>query len=427
MRLRFVALASLLFALAGGIVPAVSHAAPRHNHGLTINAIPHAIQAGEDVLVYGHLKGGSIANQPIVLYQHVAGSGHGYTLVSNTTTDSNGLYEFTESDVASNRSWFTRGPDGSHSRTVFERVAALVTPPTTSSATVATNHRVVFTGSVTPPIHAFERVLLQQQIAGTDDWRTIKVGRLDGASHYSIPYRFRVSGERDLRVVFPGDGRNTRGVSDSSPVTVEQAQVQGFTINSSSPIITYGGSATISGVLDQPGTSNAEPNTSVVLCGRAVTEQRFVCSQVTQTRADGSYSFTVSPPQNELYQVRTSLPPKRHSAVLFEGVKDIVTMSASSGSSTVGGTVTFTGNVTPDKAGHVIYLQRLGRDGDWHTVEVTSVRHDSTYQFSWTFSTVGEKHFRARIPSDRHNVGAASDPVIVNVTPGSASSLPPAS
>jgi hypothetical protein len=421
MRLRFVVLASLLTALVAGTVPAAGNAAPRHNHGLTINAIPHSIQAGDSVLVYGRLKGGMVGGQPIVLYQHLDGFGGGYVAVANATTDSHGFYRFTEDDVLTNRSWFTRGPDHTHSRTVRERVEALVSPPTTTSSTIDTNHRVVFTGTVSPPVHAGDRVLLQQQINGSDDWRTLKIGRLNRASSYTIVTRFRVPGERDLRVVLPGDRRNVKSVSDTTTITVQQAQVNGFTINTSDPIINFGDSATISGVLS--GTSSSVP---VTLCSRAADQRRFTCGQVAMT-TNGSYSFTVSPPVNELYQVRTNLPPKRHTAVLFEGVKDIVTMNASSSSVPEGGTVTFTGTVTPDKAGHAIYLQRLGKDNDWHTVDVGRVRHDSSYQFSWTFGSSGTREFRARIPSDEHNVGAASAPVTINVTPAPTSSLPPAS
>jgi hypothetical protein len=421
MRLRFAVLASLLTALAAGITPAVGNAAPRHNHGLTINAIPHAIQSGENVLVYGYLKGGTVGGQSIVLYQHLDGFGGGYTRVATATTDSRGFYEFTESNVLTNRRWFTRGPSHTHSRTVLERVAALVSAPTPNNSNPDTNHAVVFTGTVNPPVHAGDRVLLQQQLGNSDDWRTIEVRRLSRASTYRFTHRFRVPGERDLRVVFPGDRRNTKGVSDTTTLTVQQAQVKGFTINSSSPIIAYGSSATISGVLS--GTSSPTP---VQLCSRAADQRSFTCNQVTMTGSDGSYSFTVSPPVNELYQVRTNLPPKRHTAVLFEGVKDIVTLSGPS-SSTTGSTATFTGTVTPDKAGHAIYLQRLGKDGDWHNVEVAIVRHDSSYQFSWTFGAAGSDSFRARITSDEHNVGAASAPVTVTVSPAAASALPSAS
>jgi hypothetical protein len=422
MRLRFAVLALLLTVLAAGAVPAVGNAAPRHNRGLTINAMPHSIEAGETVVVYGRLKGANAANQPIVLYQHLTGFGGGYTAVATTNTNARGVYQFSETNILTNRIWFTRGPDRTHSRTVFERVAALVSPPTPSSSMIETNHRVVFTGTVTPPVHAFDRILLQQQINGSDDWRTLKVGRLNRASSYSIAYRFRVPGERDLRVVFPGGRRNTKGVSDPVSITVEQAQVNGFTINSSSPIIDFGKSATISGVL--AGTSTPTP---ITLCSHTVDHRTFACNQVTMTGNDGRYSFSVSPSQNTLYQVRTSLPPKRHTAVLFEGVRDLVTITASSSDSTVGDTVTFTGTVTPDKAGHVIYLQRLGKDGDWHTVAISEVRHDSTYRFTWTFGSPGQPTLRARITSDEHNIGAASPPVTINVAPAPASSLPPAS
>jgi hypothetical protein len=426
MRLRLVVLASLLTALAAGTLPAVGQAAPRHNHGLTINVIPHSIQAGDDVTIYGRLKGTNASGQTIVLYQHLDGFGGGYTKMAQTTTRSGGFYEFPESNVLTNRSWFVAGPDNTHSRTVFERVAAQVSTPVASSPDFDTNRPFVFTGSVTPPVHAGDRVLLQQQINGSDDWRTLEVRRLNRASDYRFVYRFRTPGERDIRVVFRGDHRNIKGVSDAVSVTIQQAEVRGFTITSSSRIINYGSLAVISGVLDQPGTTTPESGKEVVLCGRTADQRRFACSQVTTTGSNGSYSFTVAPPQDELYQVRPSLPPKRRTAVLFEGVRDIVTMGASSTTSTVGGTVTFSGTVTPNKAGHVIYLQRLGKDNEWHTVKVTLVRSNSTYLFTWTFRSAGSRQFRARITSDEHDVGAASPPVTMSVGSAPASSLPPA-
>ncbi|MBV9838101.1 MAG: hypothetical protein JO156_08280 [Solirubrobacterales bacterium] len=85
-------------------------------------------------------------------------------------------------------------------------------------------------------------------------------------------------------------------------------------------------------------------------------------------------------------------------------------------SSTVGGTVTFLGNVSPDKAGHVIYLQRKGSDGDWHNVETGSVNGNSNYRFSWTFGMFGPHNFRVRIPGGPENVGGASAPVTIMVS-----------
>ena len=108
--------------------------------------------------------------------------------------------------------------------------------------------------------------------------------------------------------------------------------------------------------------------------------------------------------------MRTTLPPHRHSAALFEGVRDLLTITPSSTSSAVGRRSRSSGVVTPDKAGDVVYLQRLGKDGNWHTVEVRSVRHDSSYQFGWRFGNSGNVTFRARIPGHPDNVGAASRP-----------------
>ena len=164
------------------------------------------------------------------------GAGGGYTAAGTTTTDSFGFYKFTEPQgtVTGDTNWFTRGPGDSHSRTVHERVSALVSA-NASVTTTDTNHPIVFTGTVSPN-HAGGRVFLQAQRGSSDDWHTLKSGRLDGNSNYSIPFRWRRPGERDVRVVFRSDARNLRGVSDPVSITVDQAQVPGFTIGSSSPI-----------------------------------------------------------------------------------------------------------------------------------------------------------------------------------------------
>jgi hypothetical protein len=80
--------------------------------------------------------------------------------------------------------------------------------------------------------------------------------------------------------------------------------------------------------------------------------------------------------------------------------------------------------VSPDKAGHVIYLQAFGADDNWHTVEVRYVNANSNFQFGWTFETPGVKQFRAVITGDPANVGGASAPVTVDVTLPPLTSLP---
>ncbi len=434
MRLRITVLAAVIAAFAFAAVAGTAGAAPHHNRGLTIHAVPHRIIAGEAVLIYGQLKGPDHANQLIRLYHRINPNPR-FSLISVTRTDSAGRYEFTRAEgiVETNRSWFVRGPGLTHSRTVHERVAALVTLAASASSGT-TGHALVFSGHVTP-LHGGERVLLQVQKGSGDDWATLASARLTfvgshtnpgGAnpSTYEISYAWRTPGERNVRVLFPGDSRNTAGASDPVAIVIEQAQVSDFTINTSDPIVPDGQPATISGKLYRPDTTTPEPNTRVSLFARMPGQSPYHEVQSTSTGADGSYSFTVQSTTNELYQVRTTFAPPRSSAVLFEGVQDVVTMTASSSTSTVGGHITFTGNVSPGKSGHVVYLQKFGQDNEWHTVEVRILHSKSNFHFGWTFGTAGAKQFRARIFGGQVNIGGASAPVTIDVTQPPLSSLP---
>jgi hypothetical protein len=428
MRPRFAVLASVLTTLVAVSVPGVASAHPRHNRGLTIAATPNPINSGDGVLIYGRLKSAG-SGQTISLYHHLAGI-PGFSLVGHTTTNSFGFYDFTRAEgvVLTNCSWFVRGPDKTHSRTVRESVHALVS--LTSDTTVtATGVPVHFTGAVTPAIHRFQRVVLREQVGlNGNTFRTIGTTHTNAAGEFSIAHRWALAGQRTVEAVFPGDARNARGESDTVTVSVEQNQRAGFTIHTSAPIIPDGQSVTISGVLDMPGTTAAEPSTSVTLYGHPFGVHGFQAIATTATAADGSYSFTQSPIHNEVYRVRTTLAPHRASALLYQGVQDVVTLSASSSTATVGGPVTFSGNVTPDKAGHLIYLQRKDVAGNWDIVGISLVKTDSTYSFTRVFGHAGAKQFRTRIYGGPDNVGGASAPVTVTVTGvAPVSSLPPAS
>ncbi|MEO8969783.1 MAG: hypothetical protein ABI355_19230 [Solirubrobacteraceae bacterium] len=428
MRLRIAMLACALSVLVAGLGPSAASAAPHHNRGLTLRAVPHSIIAGESVLIHGRLTGPNPAGQAIRLY-HRINPQPGFSLIGVTKTDSAGLYEFTREEgvVNTNRSWYVRGPGLTHSHTVHERVAALVSLAA-STTSGDTRHPIVFSGHVTPD-HAGNRVLLQVNTGRGDEWRTIKSGRIGPGSNYQIPAGFRTPGERDVRVVLPGDARNIRTASDPVSVIIQQTEHADFTIHTTSPIVSNTAPYTISGTLDQPGTTTPEPNTSVSLFARDPGTPAYHVVTTTMTDASGAYSFAnLTSTTNELYQARTTFGPARDdSAVLFQGVQDVLNMSSSSSTSTVGGKVTFTGSVAPDKAGHVIYLQRLGADGDWHTVEVRTVVPGSTFTFGWTFGTAGTKQFRARILGGPENVGAASSAVTVVVTQLPVAALPASS
>jgi hypothetical protein len=424
MRLRFTVLAAVLVAFASAAITSTAGAAPVHNRGLTIHATPHSIIAGEAVLIYGRLRSPDHAGQQIQLYHRINPSPF-FTLISTTRTDAFGDYEFTRAEgiVESNRSWFVRGPDLAHSRTVHELVAAEVSLAA-SAVSGTTRHALIFSGHVTPN-HAGNAVLLQQEQGGSNNWKTIGRAIIGPGSNFQLVHAWRVPGAYTLRALLPADPRNIASPSDPVPVVIQQTEVPDFTIQTSDPIVTNGSPYTISGTLYQAGTTTAEPNTSVSLFERRPAGGPAREVESTMTLADGSYSFpNLTSTTNELYQVRTTFSPHRMTAVLFEGVQDVLSINSSSSTSTVGGSATFTGNVSPDKAGHVIYLQRLGSDGNWHTVATGYVSPASDFQFQWTFGTPGTKQFRAQITGGPANVGGASAPTTVVVTLPPVSSLP---
>ncbi len=424
MRLRSIVLATALAAFASAAIPGAATAAPRHNRGLTIHAAPHSIIAGEAVLIFGRLRGPDHANQVIRLYHRVNPFPF-FTLIGTTHTNPAGQYEFTRAEgiVETNRSWYTRGPGFTHSATVHERVAALVSLAASSSSGT-TRHPITFSGHLTPE-HTGEAVVLQAQKGSSNRWTKLKRGIVGAGSNYQIPFAFRTPGAYDVRALFEGDRRNTLAASDPVPVIIQQTEVPDFTIQTSDPIVSNGSPYTISGTLLEAGTTSPEPDTMVSLFARQPQGGPFKEVTSTMTGSDGSYRFAnLESTVNELYQVRTTFPPARRSAALFAGVQDVVTMTASSSTSTVDGHVTFSGNVSPDKAGHAIYLQKFGKDNNWHTVETRFVSAASTFQFGWTFGTAGAKEFRARITGGPANVGGASAPVTIAVTQPPLATLP---
>jgi hypothetical protein len=427
MRLRFTVLVTAIMAAAIAALPSLAGAAPHQNRGLTIHAVPPSINAGDQVDIIGRLRGSAAAGQTVRLWHRINPAG-AFTPLGTRTTDGAGRYEFQRADgiVDSNRSWFVTGPAHTHSKVVHEHVAALVSiaPDPASGGVVdgLTRKPITFTGHVTPD-HSGQIVRLQVSRDQGDNWRTIKTGRLGAGSNYSVSEAWRIAGPRQVRVVLPSDARNTRGISDTVSVQIQQRQVTGFSIQSSNQLIPYNSQATISGVVDQPGTSNPDAGASVSLYAHMPHGGPYKVVQTTSTGTDGSYSFTVQPSTNEWYAAKLTFTPRIHSAALFQGVQDLVSMSGPS-SATVDQHIEFSGTVTPDKSGHVIYLQKLGADSQWHTVEVRTVNTGSTFSFGWTFGAAGTKQFRARILGGPVDIGGASAPVSVTVTDPSLGSLP---
>ncbi len=431
MRMCVVVPASLLAVLVVAAGAEGVSAAPEHSAALTINATPNPIFAGDGVLIYGQLNEVNPDGKTVVLHRQL-GAGSTFATEGSALTNPEGFYEFTRADgiVTTTRSWYVTSPGVLRSRTVHESVAALIT--LAASATESdTNSPLTFSGGVTPDLHAGETVLLQEQTGLTGDgWSTIGHGVVDTSSSYEITRSFLEPGVLELRTYFGGDKRNAAASSDPVTVVIQQAENPAFTINTSEPTIDIGKSVTISGVLYEPGSTTVPlPATSVSLWGHRAGGP-YVRIAPAITRPDGSYSFTQTPSYNETYQVRTTFipPPRRETAQLFVGVSDGVSLAANATTTMVGGTVTFTGTVMPNKVGHVIYLERLGTDANYHIVMTGVVATGSTYSFAWTFGAVGTKVFRVLVTGGDANVSGVSPMVTVSVSGvAPVSSLPPAS
>lgn len=395
---------------------------------MTIAATPDPIAVGDPVLIYGQLRGARSGGRPILLFERLEGSSR-YREVARTQTNGTGLYSFTEPTgrVSTNRSWFVTGPDRTRSRTVHEAVQAALT--LTAPTLARTDAPVTFTGTVAPAgVHTGERVQLQLLTGDSGSgWAPVGTAPVSDTSSFTITHRFHVPGAFELRASFRADRRNLGAVSDSVTVLVQQAQNPTFTVATSNAAIDEGQSATISGRLFTAKAPTVPlPATPVALWARtAGTAFARVATGV--TGADGRYSFRRSPAHSTVFQVRTATSSSRMTAPLFEGVRDVVTASVSSTSSVVGGTVTFSGVVKPDKTGHVIYLERLGRDGRFHIVRTGHVAPGSTYRFSWRVGSAGVRTFRVHIPGGPTNLGGSSARMTVTASMPPVSSLPPAS
>ena len=413
------------------VMPSSANAAPhpRHNHGLTIASTPNPITAGEGVLIYGQLKGPDSANKLVVLYHRINPAPR-FTIIGATHTDSHGFYEFVRADgvVNSNRNWFVRSVGSTHSRTIHERVSAIVTLAA-NTASASTADTVSFTGTVSPA-HNHQRVLLQEQDSSAPSgtgWRTIDSGYTDTSSGYTITHRFRTPGSYTLRAYFPNDPRNIAGQSPSVAVTVQQEQNASFTISASAQPIVVGQSETITGTLYSSGsTTTPQSNQSVTLYGRTPGTGAFKALQSWTTNSSGAYTFTTMPSYNTAYYVAAGHGEK--TAVLYVGVQDVVNAALSASTTTVGGTVHVTGTVTPDHTGHVIYLQQQNSAGQWVEVATSYLTTGSRFSLIYTPGMAGAVNLRVQITGGPWSIGGISSTMPLNVSGvAPVSSLPPAS
>jgi hypothetical protein len=416
--------AAVLLALAPAGASARNHLSPNSRCSVRLNVAPRQITAGDSVVAFGRLVCTHRANatgQVVRLFEHSAGT-PSYTLVQSTSTDARGFYELTQTGVQTNSSFYVRS-HGAQSGHRHVRVAAQVTlsgPPEGTQLLTGRPNQVTFTGTVTPA-DAGARVILQRQnaLAG-NEWRRIDRGTVGPGGTFSIVHTFSVPGDANLRVIVRGSGVNTFSPSNVLTYEISQAQNPQLTINASSNPIFYGQSVTINGV------AAGVASQPITLLARTARQHGFAPVAEVSTNAGGEYTFPAqSPVNNTFYEVQGG---GGMSAVLYEGVKDVLTAAVSQSTIQAGQTLTFSGTVAPDHTGHIIYLERRNvSNGNFHVVEIATVGAGSAYSIAHTVYAPGTKVLRVRIPGGPENEGATSAPFTIQVTPAPAASLPPES
>jgi hypothetical protein len=413
-----VATASLAMAAAGA--SAARHPSPNGRCNVNINLAPTTVTAGDTVVVFGQLRchrGARSSGVPVALLERPTAT-PGFGVVQTTTTALGGFYEFTVTGIEADSTFYVRS-HGAASGTRSVRVAAEVTltgPPEGTQLFTGRPNRVTFTGTVNPA-DAGARVILQRQNALTgDEWHRIDSGRAGPGGIYAITHTFVVPGDANIRALVRSQGRNIPSPSNVLTYEISQAENPLLTIEASADPISFGQSVTISGVLAR---GAGKP---VTLFARTANQHGFAPVAQGLAAAGGSYAF---PPQfpvySTFYQVRAGVS----SAVLYEGVKDVLTAQVSRTTVPAGQSLTFSGTVAPDHTGHVIYLERQNASGEgFHVVQVGTLGPGSAYSIVHTVYDAGTRVFRVMIPGGPDNEGAASPPFTVVVTPAPSSALP---
>jgi hypothetical protein len=414
---------------------------PSRNGGcaISVDVSPHEIVAGDQIVAFGRLRcfqPANAANQEVKLFHQLVGL-PGSSFVQSTTTDAHGFYEIVDADgaVETNRSYYVRS-HGAHSAAKPIRVEAQVTlsGPTEGQLFTGFPNRVTFTGTVSPA-DAGARVILQRQNAiNGNQWHHIDSGFVEASGNFTIVHRFIVPGDANIRVLVRSQRRNVPSESNVLAYSVSQTENPALTIEASADPIAFGEGVTISGKLA------SGSNQSVTLLARSRHQRGFAPVAQMSTNSAGEYSFPLQAPVNSTFyrvsaarQVCPPPPPgaamclalrRTSSAVLYEGVRDVLTAQISATTVQAGQSVTFSGTVSPDHTGHVIYLERQNAHGPgFHVIEVTLVGPGSTYSIVHQLYDPGTKLLRVYIPGGPENQGMASQSFAIQVTSAPAASL----
>jgi hypothetical protein len=309
---------------------------------------------------------------------------------------------------------------GARSRSTKVKVAPQVemtippTPADNSQLFTGKGHIVSFAAKVSPAAKGAEVLLQRENAVGGELWNVIQRHVFVGeGGNISFQHRFVVPGDANVRLVVRPNGAFTvRGLSTPMSYQISQAQIPGFTIETTHDSIFPGERIEIHGKLA------AGSGQKVTLYSHLRGQHPFTEVGFTTTGSEGAYSFPETPGQNTFYMVKGA--GNIHSAVLFEGVKDVLSPDPAPSAVMQGQPVTFTGTVSPAYKEEPVYLERENLfGGGFHIIGTTHLTEEGTGRYSifYEFAAPGKKMLRIRVPGNPANQGAVSAPFAVEVTP----------
>jgi hypothetical protein len=429
---KFPAFAAAAAAAMLALAPAGASAAPGHHH-LKVGRHPAAgsrclslaagqarITAGETVTLFGGLTcpGGPSTLPPVTIYGRSAGSGFQPLGAAKVEGDA---YTFQTAAINADTIFYASTSEArSPQRLVrVEPVVTLEGPEEKIPLETGKGGTTLFKGKVNPK-DAGAKVVLQRENAVThEEWRAIQRAVLvSSTGEFAISHKFVVPGDADIRVVVqPNSKLYVRGISNTLNYNISQKENPNLTLNSSSDPIFFGQPVTLSGVVN-----GAPVGQTVTLLARG-RGAGYATAATTTTKSEGKYEFVQSPQVSSFYRVTSA---GKSSAVLFEGVKYVLTAGVSATTVQSGQSLTFSGTVTPGVAGHPVYLERENASGGgFHVYEPGTVVTGSTYSITAPIYGSGKESFRIKVPGDPTNQSASSTTFSIEVTPAPAVSFKP--
>jgi hypothetical protein len=410
---------------------------PGHANGcrLSLDLKLHVITAGEPADAVGQLfcgKGGDVGSQTVTIYGRSA-LAPGFTVAATGTTEEHGAYAVPVANVE-NDTQFYAVADGIQSAMTVERVLASVKLSGAPEGVLFTiplhagHHHLAtkFTGEVSPADRGATVILQRQNALKGDEWHRIgPPGVVDEEGKFTIEHNFVVPGPANIRVIVRDPRVNVTSPSNTLTYEITQAQNPRLTIESLADPISYGQSTTIHGSVEK-----LVAGTPLKLMARTIHTIGFTPVGETRVEPGGKYTFaSVTPLASAFYKV---IGGDESSALLYEGVKYLLTTNVSPGTTTEEGKpLVFFGTVKPGIAGHKIYLERENAaHTGYHVIATGEVvapepptKPEYTYSIEYRFYQSGTTNVRVKIPGDQENGTTVSEPFAIQVNAAPASAL----